>query len=109
MTDPNTQPVDEPVNQPRNFTLEGNDTSGYVGVDAEYRNYANEIDRPYLTDEEREHLKTVGQLTDDEKLAAQQEQPADEQVVAEEPEEPVAPETPGQTKTNGEGNLTPLL
>lgn len=107
MTDPNTQPVDEP----RNFTLEGNDTSGYVGVDAEYRNYANETDRPILTDDEREHLKTVGQLTDDEQLAAQQEQPADEQVEESdkdaEPETPA--ETPGQTKTNGEGNLTPLL
>lgn len=108
MTDPNTQPVDEPVNEPRNFTLEGNDTSGYVGVDPEYRNYANETDKPYLTDDEREHLRTVGQPTDDELLAAQQEEQADEQAEEKSAEES-EPETPGQTKTDGGDKTPPAL
>lgn len=73
----------------RNFTLEGNDTSGYVGVDPEYRNYANETDKPLLGDDERIRLAEVGLLTDDEKLAIQTES-GDEKlaVQAESGEEP---------------------
>lgn len=67
-----------------------NDLSGYVGVDPEYRNYANESHRPYLTDEERAHMKAHGQLTDMEALAAAEaanaEVEVDEPVVVTEPE-----------------------
>lgn len=63
---PQPQPVDSPLEEGRSFTIEGNDTSGYVGVDPEYRNYANETDRPILSDEVRERMKEHGHLTDDE-------------------------------------------
>lgn len=36
----------------RDFTGDGNDTSGYVGVNPEYMNYANETDKPGKTDPE---------------------------------------------------------
>lgn len=61
--------VEQPVTAPdggRLFAVEGNDTSGYVGVSPEYRNYANEADRPILTDAERERLHEVGLGTDEE-------------------------------------------
>lgn len=35
----------------RDFTVEGNDTSGYVGVDPIYQNYANETEAPMKADE----------------------------------------------------------
>jgi hypothetical protein len=37
----------------RDFRVEGNDVSGYIGVDPEYQTYANPGDKPYLTDTER--------------------------------------------------------
>lgn len=37
----------------RDYRVEGNDTSGYIGVDPEYMTYANETEKPHLTDEER--------------------------------------------------------
>ena len=37
----------------RDFRVEGNDVSGYLGVDPEYMTYANETERPHLTDQER--------------------------------------------------------
>lgn len=36
----------------RNFAVEGNDLSGYIGVDPEYMTYADETHKPYSTDEE---------------------------------------------------------
>lgn len=56
----------------------GYDTSGYVGVDLEYRNYANETEKPILTGVERERMASVGLKTDDER---------DYQVAAVEPTE----------------------
>lgn len=37
----------------RDFRVEGNDVSGYIGVDPEYMTYANPGDKPHLTDQER--------------------------------------------------------
>lgn len=37
----------------RDFRVEGNDVSGYLGVDPEYMTYANETEKPHLTDQER--------------------------------------------------------
>jgi hypothetical protein len=36
----------------RNFAVEGNDLSGYIGVSPEYMTYADETQKPYSTDEE---------------------------------------------------------
>lgn len=36
-----------PTKQSDRFAVEGNDTSAYVGVSEEYRNYANETEKPY--------------------------------------------------------------
>jgi len=85
----------------RDFTIEGNDTSGYVGVDPEYRNYANETDRPYLTDEEREQLVATGQIPG----AADEE--SDEEPKESDEENQKSTED-GDSKSNDPG-LTPLL
>jgi hypothetical protein len=37
----------------RDFSVPGNDTSGYIGVSPEYMTYANETERPRLTDLEK--------------------------------------------------------
>lgn len=34
----------------RNFAVEGNDLSGYLGCDPEYMTYANESERPYAAE-----------------------------------------------------------
>ena len=34
----------------RSFVGSGNDVSGYYGVDKEYQNYANETEKPYLSE-----------------------------------------------------------
>jgi hypothetical protein len=36
----------------RNFGVEGNDLSGYIGVSPEYMTYADDTHKPYSTDEE---------------------------------------------------------
>lgn len=60
------QPVVETIG--RDFRVEGNDVSGYIGVSPEYRNYANETDRPYVTDEDVALLEKSGIPTDVELL-----------------------------------------
>lgn len=40
----------------RDFRVEGNDASGFIGVDPEYQTYGNEYDKPILTDVERFNL-----------------------------------------------------
>lgn len=55
----------------RTFQVEGNDTSGYIGVDTEYRNYADETHRPYNTLGELQKLADAGIPTDDELVARQ--------------------------------------
>lgn len=42
----------------RDFRVEGNDVRDYVGVDQEYRTYANPTEAPMLTDTERYDLTT---------------------------------------------------
>lgn len=50
----------------RDFRVEGNDTSGYVGVSAEYRTYANEINKPISSEEDLKFFERHGIQTDDE-------------------------------------------
>lgn len=45
--------VHDPEVHGRDYRVEGNDVRDFVGVDPEYRTYANEYDAPILTDVER--------------------------------------------------------
>lgn len=45
--------VHDPEVHGRDYRVEGNDVRDYIGVDPEYRTYANEYDAPMLTDTER--------------------------------------------------------
>lgn len=52
------EPVEEYVPQHvldggRDYRVEGNDVSGYIGVDPEYMTYANLGEKPILTDDEK--------------------------------------------------------
>lgn len=44
--------VEEVVTDGRDYRVEGNDVSGYIGVSPEYMTYANETERPLLTSQE---------------------------------------------------------
>jgi len=44
-------PLDDPDPTGRQFHLDDNDTSGYVGADHEYRGYANETEMPRFAEE----------------------------------------------------------
>lgn len=45
---------DQPENTPAgSYRVAGNDTSHYLGVDNEYMNYADETQKPSLTEEEQ--------------------------------------------------------
>lgn len=48
----------------RDFTVEGNDMLGYVGVSPEYRNYANDTEKPYIAPGELAMIHQGGQLLD---------------------------------------------
>jgi hypothetical protein len=48
------------------MSVEGNNNSGYIGVDPIYQNYANETERPYVTDDEKKLLIDHGYATDEE-------------------------------------------
>lgn len=74
----------------RDFRVEGNDVSGYIGVDPEYQTYANEHDKPLLTDVERFNLTDqydhlIGNA-DDEVEAAEGDEAAESAEETEEPE-----------------------
>lgn len=58
------------VDSGRSFQVPGNDTSGYVGVSPEYRNYGDPNLKPLLTEEERIALHEQGGYTDDEQVRA---------------------------------------
>lgn len=52
---------DEPVEHgERDWTGDGNDVEDFVGVSPEYKNYANETDKPLVGDEDELILKRVG-------------------------------------------------
>ena len=55
----------------RDFRVEGNDVSGYIGVDPEYRTYAGVDKKPFITDEDVTILEASGQPTDVELLTLQ--------------------------------------
>lgn len=48
----------------RDFSVEGNDQLGYVGVGHEYRTYANPTEKPYLAPGELAQIHQGGQLLD---------------------------------------------
>lgn len=45
--------VEEPVIEGRDYRVEGNDVGGYLGVSPEYMTYANDTEKPLLTDQEK--------------------------------------------------------
>lgn len=55
----------------RDFRVEGNDVRGYIGVDSEYRTYADDTHKPFITDADVEVLERSGQLTDVETMSTQ--------------------------------------
>ncbi len=48
----------------RDFTVEGNEMLGYVGVGHEYRTYANDTEKPYIAPGELAVIHQGGQLLD---------------------------------------------
>lgn len=99
---------EEKTPEARAFAVEGNDLSGYVGVSPEYRTYANETDKPMLSDDEKAFMKERGLLTDEE-LAAENEgqtvSPAGE-VVKDEASEDASEETPEDPKRDADTKTT---
>lgn len=55
----------------RDFRVEGNVVDGYIGVDPEYRTYAQQTDKPLLSEEDVEFLERTGTMTDVERLTMQ--------------------------------------
>jgi hypothetical protein len=81
---------DQPENTPAgSYRVAGNDVSGYLGVDNEYMNYADETQKPSLTeeeqylflpapvDEEDESVEGYGPVTDEEKSAESDDEDAE--------------------------------
>lgn len=67
----------------RDYRVQDNDVRDYIGVDPEYQTYANEYDRPILTDAERfdythqyDHLEGNAEESDEEKERLQKERDA---------------------------------
>lgn len=52
----------------RDFRVDGNVVDGYIGVDPEYRTYANPNEKPLLSDEDVEFLERTDLMTDVEAL-----------------------------------------
>lgn len=75
--------------QGRDFTGDGNDTSAYVGVSAEYMNYASPGDRPYRAGEDSALGRLEDQLTSGAAVAA--------------------PVDPVSNQTDGGGSTVPLV
>lgn len=88
------------------MTVEGNDLSGYVGVDPMYQHYANETEKPYLTDDERELMVDHGMATDEElRYELRPGQTLEEKIKEEEEEEAEkeeADDSEDDTKTKAE-------
>lgn len=59
----------------RDFRVEGNVVDGYIGVDAEYRTYANETEKPLLSDEDVDFLEKTDTPTDVELLTMRYSEP----------------------------------
>jgi hypothetical protein len=55
----------------RDFRVEGNDVDGYIGVDQEYRTYANPTERPYISEDEVNILVDADYPVDVERLTLQ--------------------------------------
>ncbi len=113
-------PVDEIVVDGRDYRVEGNDISGYVGVDPEYMTYANETEKPLNTAQEQwdlgllDHLE--GNMDKAEECDETAEAEADEteaeesEAPVEETEAPPAPATlPSHNPPNIPGVMTPIV
>ena len=70
------------------------DTSGYIGVDPEYQNYANETERPLISKEDTKILKLIE--SDTEFVDAKS---VDKSEDKEEPKAPTAPKAPAPSVT----------
>lgn len=72
----------------RDFRVEGNNVDGYIGVSPEYRTYASDTEKPFLSQEDVDFLMKTGLPTDVEKMTMenartsvrQEEAPAEEDV-----------------------------
>lgn len=89
---------DHVVEGGRDYRVEGNDVSGYLGVDVEYQTYANETEKPILTDTEK--WDYTDQL---DHLEGNMDEEKEETAVVEDDDENKSPET----KVDGE-NTTPV-
>lgn len=102
----------------RDFRVEGNDVSGYIGVDPEYMTYSNPGEKPHLTDQERwdftDQLSHLEGNMDDESDEEQQAESDQAPVVTEgEPEaadsDKVVSQGEGQTGQTKEGDGSSLF
>lgn len=73
------------------YHIEGNDDSGYVGVGLEYQNYANETEKPYLTEQDEKALKLVEPDTE---FVKGSDDKASQGAPTDAPEKPSAPKAP---------------
>ena len=87
-------------NDGRDFAVEGNDLSGYVGVSPEYMNYANETEAPLRGDDD----EVQAAVADHDALVAGEPQApsevygeAEDEDEATEPEPEPEPEQPKRT------------
>ncbi len=104
--------VEEAEVDGRDYRVEGNDTSGYVGVSPEYMTYANPTEKPILTDVEKWDLGLLdeleGNMDEDEK---KDEEKTDDEV--EETDENKSEETSTQPSHNAPagvpGVITPTV
>ena len=91
----------EITDEGRSFAVEDNDLDHYVGVSPEYMTYANETEKPMLTDDEIDALEAADE-GDQENPAVP---PVEEPKADDEPAEDEAPEP--ETTNVGGGDPAP--
>jgi hypothetical protein len=103
--------VEEVVVDGRDYRVEGNDISGYVGVDPEYMTYANETEKPLNTAQEQWDLGLLNDLEGnmDEDKKADVEEETGTKAETEEVETPVTPAPTHNAPVNIPGVLTPTV
>lgn len=105
---------EEVVIDGRDYRVEGNDISGYVGVDPEYMTYANETEKPLNTAEEQWDLGLLDHLEgnmdgEDEKKVDTKEETVEDHSNDQEPETPVTPAPSHNPPVSNPGVMTPIV
>jgi hypothetical protein len=85
----------------RDFRVAGNNVDGYIGVSAEYRTYASDTEKPFLSQEDVDLLVRSGLPTDVEKMTAENARTSPRQ-------EPVEADK-GKAKTTGSSTPAPTI